>query len=858
MSKFFAHFMLILAFMGLGLNAANAQTTIKGTVVDSESGEPLIGATIMIQGTSVGTTTDYDGVFTLPLDRKSATIVISYVGYLDYVTEALSRKPNLGTIELVPDAVNLSEVAVFASIIINDKITPVPISNILKESITEKLSNQEFPEILKSTPSVYVTKGSGGFGDSRINMRGFDSSNIGVLINGVPINGMENGKVYWSNWSGLSDVTEFIQVQRGLGASKLGLSSVGGTMNMVTTGTESEKGGSFFAGLGNDGYRKTTFSISTGMMDNGWSVTFAGGLNTGDGYVYGTNYEGWNYFGNISKKINDSHKLSLTAFGAPQWHNQRATPNLIEDIKNSPEGRRLNQSYGYINSEIQGGSYGRNHYHKPQISLNHLWNIDEKQTLTTSAYVSLAKGGGRRSYGDGKNKVAIDYNTGRPYEETYLTPNGLLDYDRVMAENASFANGSDVVFVNDVNDHDWYGLLSSYRNILTDELTITAGFDGRYYKGYHYREIEHLLGGEYFVETGKPLYGVPQDKILGVGDKVGYNNTGEIVWAGVFAQAEYVKNNWSAFASTAVTEVAYRYINPGGAPIDGKQKSKFVSHVPWSIKGGVNYNFAEYHNVFFNGGYFTRAPYFNAVFPNYNIEINDAPYERIMTYDLGYGFSYDNILDVKFNAYYTTWMDKFLRKSFGQDLSANIKGLNALHYGVELEATYRPTKNFRLQGMFSWGDWTWKDDVNFTLYDDNQNPVGTFNAYTKGVHVGNAAQMTASLSASYEVFKGLRINADYLFAGKNYADFNPANRTEAKDAGVDSWKMPNFYTIDLGVSYRFDLTKDINATIYSNVNNLTNNEYIADAKDGITHTAETALVYFGFGTTWSTGLKINF
>ena len=51
------------------------------------------------------------------------------------------------------------------------------------------------------------------------------------------------------------------------------------------------------------------------LIDNGCLLYTS---NTGDGYVKGTNYEGWTYFGNISKVINDHHKLSLTAFGAPQ------------------------------------------------------------------------------------------------------------------------------------------------------------------------------------------------------------------------------------------------------------------------------------------------------------------------------------------------------------------------------------------------------------------------------------------------------------------------------------------------------------------------------------------------------------
>ena len=57
------------------------------------------------------------------------------------------------------------------------------------------------------TPGVYTTKEGGGVGDSRVYIRGFAQENITVMINGVPVNDMENGRVYWSNWNGLGDVT---------------------------------------------------------------------------------------------------------------------------------------------------------------------------------------------------------------------------------------------------------------------------------------------------------------------------------------------------------------------------------------------------------------------------------------------------------------------------------------------------------------------------------------------------------------------------------------------------------------------------------------------------------------------------
>ena len=865
MRKHLKHFLMLAVLTFCFAATAVAQGTVKGKVVDAENNEPLIGATVSVSGTNLGTVTDVDGNFVLKVTSSKATLEFKYLGYQDLQRQVkVAASLNMGEVGMQVDAVGLEEVSVIASIIKNDRQTPIPISNVKLATIEEKLGNLEFPELLKSTPSVYVTRESGGYGDSRINMRGFDSSNLGVLINGVPINGMENGKVYWSNWSGLSDVSQFIQVQRGLGASALGISSVGGTMNMVTKSTEAKKGGSAYFGIGNDGYRKYAVSFSTGLMDNGWAVTIMGALNTGDGYVKGTNYEGWTYFDNISKKINDQHKLSLTAFGAPQWHNQRGTMHYIEDYKNHKDHGRMNNGYGIMNGEITGGGYGYNFYHKPQISLNHYWTISEKSSLTTSAYASLATGGGRRARGAKSNWLSIDNLTGRPKEGAMMTPDGLFDFDRVLAANAASQNGSQVIFTNAINDHDWYGILSSYKTRPTEQLTLTGGLDLRYYKGYHAEKIDDLLGGAFYLQTS-PLAFQQKNQLLKEGDYFNYRSTGEIFWGGAFAQAEYSTDKWSGFLSASLTEEAYRYEDIGGTDkryyATGadrlNRKSELQHFLPWSVKGGFNYKFNENHNAFFNAGYFTRAPFFNSVFAsNTAAPEENVPYEKIMTFELGYGFSTEQI-NVALNGYYTKWMDKSLRRRIGQEY-ANLTGLDAVHMGVELEATYKPVRSVELKGMFSLGDWKWADDIHFTQYDEANNPIGTYDAYIKDVHVGNSAQLSTAFSASWEPFKGFKLHGDYHFFGKNYADFDPSNRVNKADSGIDAWKLPNYATVDLGMNYRFNVTKDVRAVVYSNVYNLFDTEYIADAKDGKNHDWKSALVYYGFGITWSTGFKVIF
>ena len=233
---------LLMVMMFFVISSTIYAQTITGTV-NAEDG-PLPGANVVVKGTTNGTQTDFDGKFNLTVTEGSGTVVVSFIGYsrksVNY-TIAAGETKDLGVIVLTSDN-TLDEVVVTGVIdIAKERETPVAVSTIRAVDIQEKLGSQEFPEILNATPSVYATKSGGGFGDSRINIRGFDQRNTAVMINGMPVNDMENGWVYWSNWAGLSDVTSAMQVQRGLGSSKLAISSVGGTINVITRTSEQKK-----------------------------------------------------------------------------------------------------------------------------------------------------------------------------------------------------------------------------------------------------------------------------------------------------------------------------------------------------------------------------------------------------------------------------------------------------------------------------------------------------------------------------------------------------------------------------------------------------------------------------------------
>ena len=903
------------------VSVAISAQTVSGTVIDADNNEPLIGVSVLEVGTSNGVVTDLDGYFTLDV-KNGAKLQLSYVGYETQEVN-VSKRTNLGTIELKPEAVGLQDVTVTGQIAVQRK-TPIAVSQVTALEIEERIGGGEFVEVLKNTPGVHANANGGGWGDSEIWMRGFDNTNIAMMINGVPMNGMENGKVYWSNWQGLSDVTSVMQTQRGLGASKMSAPSVGGTINIVTKGLDAKKGGSFSYSMGDNGYNKVAFSVSTGLMQNGWAITLMGSRTWGDGYIQGTSFEGYNYFANISKRINENHQLSLTGFGAPQEHYQRSSGltmaewnNVRKYMKDGMHFSRYNPTYGYDDFGNQN-SANYNVYHKPQISLNHIWQIDHKSSLSTTAYVSLGRGYGRTAEpGLNSSYSYTDLTYGANYgtlSQTFRRADGTFDYGAVMWANnpenpiydpssdqyEKMYAGSQLVICENRNDHNWYGLTSTYTNKFADAIDFYAGIDVRYYQGKHNATVSDLLGGEYFIDaTRAKVKGINnaaaldpmwQYEKLTIGDIAYRNYDGFVVQEGAFAQLEYNQNNWSAFVNGSVNynhywKVDYFYYDAE------KGKSDVLGFLGGTIKAGANYEFNKHHNAFINVGYISRAPnldygaFMNASTSNaVNVE---AKNEQIASAEIGYGF-HNQYVNVAVNGYFTEWMDKTMTKSgtlsdpAQTEYFMNMTGVNARHMGLEFEVKARPTKWLEINAMLSLGDWKWDSDSVVGYIYDKHGQALTMDAQItdpgaadhgwalinmKGINVGGSAQTTANLGVTFKPFKGFRVGAEYTLYDRNYAyySFSGSNLQLGKEMNLlEPWKIPTGGSMDMRASYSFEIG-GVRATLSGNINNLLNQLYIEKAwnpntvSENITEVnADNVYFYFAKGTTYNVRLKINF
>jgi len=905
MKLFVSTFCLLLATSFV----SNAQlSTVKGLVTDAESGDELIGATVHFSP-SFQVKTDIDGKYLLqevPFGKYS--VKVSMATY-ETLTFSVSIDQAEQTIDFVLGEITLIEEVQVTANIVKERETPVAVSTLDKKLIAEELGSQDLPMVLNSKPGVHATQQGGGDGDARITIRGFDQRNVGVMIDGVPVNDMENGWVYWSNWFGLDQITQQIQVQRGLGATKLAMPSVGGTMNIVTENAFGKPEAKVQQEYGTGNFIRTSVSYKSGMLGNGWGYLLSVSYKQGDGWVDGLYTKGGFYYFKIQKKF-ENHTLSLSGFGAPQEHAQRSYSQPIAywdegyardlGIVTSGgiinRGRKYNQHYGYYtdeNGKKKLKAERRNYYHKPQFTLRDFWKVNERLSWTNTAYMSIGRGGGERMqntgaliYGDDKtidwdqiirnNQEVFSFGSFYPTVDPAYSPTELKSSGIISAS---------------VNNHMWIGGVSQADYKINENTKFAGGVDYRWYRGEHYTQLKDLLGGDYFVNFQNHNSPTP---MMREGDKFAWadirnHRDAFMQWIGGFAQIEYAKGRWAAFGNVSFVVNSYEGVDYfkkkelhiddtiiyiGASDPSVKYNNKIYSHsskelkynstgTKWlagfTIKAGANLNIDEQQNVFVNVGYLDRTPMFTNVVQTdtFNRLFREIVNEHVYAFEAGYGIRKQKIA-INVNGYFTMWENK--PWPFGVSIPdpndpndmvrVNLNGMDALHIGAEADLAYNIFPNLTAEAMVSYGDWTWQSE-------EVINVLGTeFKFDATGVHVGDAAQAIYAGSLRWSFVKNAYLKLKYTYFDKYYSNFDPFTLT-GTNGGRESWKIPSYGLMSAHLGYTIRLEHS-HLNVRLNVFNLFDEMYISDARNGGSFDAKSAEVFFGIGTTYNLAVSYQF
>jgi iron complex outermembrane receptor protein len=423
----------------------NAQTfTLKGKVVD-ENNESLPGATILVKEAKKGTSTDFDGAFSLNLQKGKYTIQISFIGYKTVSKEISIIKNDEIEFTLLSNLTVLEEVLVSAVRVNADM--PVTFSNLSKKEIAKRNLGQDIPILLNYMPSVVSSSDAGaGVGYTYMSVRGSNSERINVTLNGIPFNDAESHGSFWVNLGDFASSTENLQLQRGVGTSTNGSGAFGASLNILTDAVSEESYGEISNSFGSFGTRKHTVKFSTGKIND--HVEIAGRLSniSSDGYVDRAFANLKSYY--LQGSYTDENTLiKAITFGGKEKTYQAWEGLTADQLK---ENRRQNP-YTYDN-EVD--DYNQNHY---QLH----WNEKISETWSTN--------------------LGLNYTKGSGFFEQFKSEKDAADYGNLIKD------GSDVI-VRRWLDNDFY-VVNFNTNYKTDKLNLITGISYSNYTGDHFGEV---------------------------------------------------------------------------------------------------------------------------------------------------------------------------------------------------------------------------------------------------------------------------------------------------------------------------------------------------------------------------------
>ena len=420
------------------------QYTISGKVVNNNL-DILSGASIKIEETNMGTSSDGNGEFTLNLDKGKYTILISYTGFQSIKKEIfLEEDKKLNFILLVDDLV-LDEVLVTA--VRATQNTPITYSNLNKKELSKRNLGQDIPILLNYLPSVISSSDAGaGIGYTYLNVRGSNSERINVTINGIPYNDAESHGTFWVNLGDFASSTENLQLQRGVGTSTNGSGAFGASLNILTDVISEKASGEISNSFGSYNTRKHTIKFSTGKLNNHFEISGRLSKIYSDGYVNRAFSDLKSYFiqGSYS---NENSLIKAISFGGSErtyqsWYGIDAK-QLLEDRRQNP--------YTYEN-EVD--DYNQNHY---QLH----WNKKLNDNWSTN--------------------LGLNYTKGSGFFEQYKTDEKAEDFNNIINDNSN-------VIVRRWLDNNFY-VINFNATFKNKNLNLVSGLSYSNYSGDHFGEV---------------------------------------------------------------------------------------------------------------------------------------------------------------------------------------------------------------------------------------------------------------------------------------------------------------------------------------------------------------------------------
>ncbi|KUG25986.1 thiamin-regulated outer membrane receptor omr1 [hydrocarbon metagenome] len=808
----FKNFTLLIIFC----TVIQAQISVTGKIVNSESNEPLSNANVFVVGTNYGTPSDNEGKFSLTGNFSTDDVLrISFIGFeaAELTVPQFNQLPG-GIIKLTPKVLTSQSVLVSASIG-KEGFSPITFSKIKKKEIQERYSVQDVPEFLSYLPNTtFYSESGNGIGYNYLSIRGFDQRRISISVNGIPQNDPEDHNIYWLDLPNLLGSTELIQVQRGAGSGVIGYPAVGGSINIITSAFSDNQKYDLGTVYGSYNTRKYTASFASGLIDNKYSLYAKFGKVLSSGYRH-QSWVDFNSYHLSAVRYDENVTTQINLYGGP-ISDGLAYNGLAKFAIKDKELRKENLSYW----ESEQDDYTYKVYRRP----------DETENFSQPHFELL-------------NEFKLSNNVTFNNALFLILGDGFFDYDGSWADSAYFRLTRDNGFVLDSNpenvliramvENKQWGVIPRIRWTHTNG-ELTTGIEYRNHRSVHWGSLrygENLPKGisqdyrYYYYEGGKDIFNFFVNENYELSEQLNIMAELQLAYHNYKIENErYLDNEF---------EIDNLFLNP---------------------RIGLNYKFTPTFNSYISFARVTREPrlknYYDAAessggaVPQFEQNIDGSidftnplvKPESMNNLEIGANYSEDK-LNLSLNFYYMLFDDEIVKSGqldrFGQPITGNID--KTVHTGIEFTGSIKFLKHFDLtlngsvsKNYISSGNTylKWRNQVTgereVVELDLTENEIGgfpstTFNAILRFYYSDFSIQLFGKYVGEYYSDNyGDKLNS-YLQEYPGIIDYN--------DNLVESYFVANLIT-----NYEFSIQPVFKKVkLFVQVNNIFDNLYAAHA-----------------------------
>lgn len=639
--------------------------------------------------------------------------------------------------------------------------------------------------------------------------RGVENRYEDVLFNGISMSKNDDGKVDFSNWGGLNDVTRYpYESVDNITPSEYSFGNLGGVVYYNTRASTYRKQTSLAYSFTNRSYfHRAMATYSSGLSKKGWAFIFSGSRRwADDGVIDGTYQDSYAYFGAIEKQFNSRHSINLTAFGSPTYRANNS-PNTQEtyDIL----GKDYNAYWGWQDGEKRNSRIRK--VFEPVFMLTDYLKLGKTSNWINTVSYQFGR--------DGRSR--LDWFHAADPNPTYyrkLPSYGILSEDEFKAQSqidweslyqANYINRYDMdgnehgavySIVEDVNKDKTLNFASHFDTKLQDNWKLNLNFNYQNLQSDNFREVKDLLGALYannlnaFGNDSPYDIDNPDTKVY-VGDRTQYSYDLLRNQYSLNASSEIDFAKWNVMASvfTSYSESQRDGKFRHAMYADSKGKSSLFNSFDAGMKGRVTYKVNGKNFIVYNGAFFSLAPTLNEIFISprvTNLITPNIENQIINSNDLSY-IVRGQILKLRLSGYYTSINNATEISRYYADITNGVgdsgnalvaevlSGINKSYKGLELGAEVKITPTLSATGVASYGDYTITNNPKVRTFDDDYGLRNYGTAYLKNYKVAGTPQKAYSFGLRYNSPKYWWLGATANYLQDQYLDFSALNKTAA-------------------------------------------------------------------------------